>query len=521
MDGSKERCPLYVDVVLRPGFHEAKHRFYEPMLAVHKAHTVMLAERGIISPEVGRKVMTALFSVEASDLRNAEYDPTYEDLFFMMERRILDEAGDVAGNMHIARSRNDLDTTMYRMVLRDGLLAGMEEGYLLTSGLVAFATQHLRTVMPGYTHDQQAQPTTLAHYMGALIDALLRDLERFQSLYLRVNRSPLGAAAFATTGFPIDRRRTMSLLGFQGLVENSYDAIGGSDYLAEAAAVVQVSLSTLSRCVTDLLFWVSNEVGTLRVADAYVQISSIMPQKRNPVVLEHLRSLIGKAIGQMHTVLLLAHNTPFGDIVDTGDDVQPALHQGLSIYTDVVKLLHKVVATLQVNEALMLERARQGYSVVTELADTLVRVEGLPFRTAHTIVSRFVDIGTQQGLTLSEMRLVDLRQAAEGVIAHPLGITEDVFRRALDPVQFVEIRCVTGGPSPGEMARQLVERLDVLTEFREWILTARRSVESSFAELDIQSRHLADGTDGADGGLRHPISNEREEHSRSVDDRSA
>jgi argininosuccinate lyase len=377
---------------------------------------------------------------------------------------------------------------MYRMVLRDGLLRAERSLLDLQSVLLAVASEHVETVMPAYTHTQQAQPTTLAHYLVAVHDSLSRDLRRIEAAFENCNRSPLGAAALTTSGFAIDRRRLAELLGFDGLVENSYDAIGGADYLGEAATALQLSLLGLGRFVNDLLLWSTQEFGAIRVADPYVQTSSIMPQKRNPVSLEHLRSLLSAAVGDAATVLTMLHNTPFGDVVDTEDDLQPYLWRTFEAADGLCRLLAAVVGTMEVNKELLLEKARTGYSTVTELADALVRERGLSFRTAHAVVAAVVKLAESEGAGADgiSVRLVD--RAAEAVIGEPLGLSRDLISRSLDPVRFVEIRALPGGPSLEEMRRALEERLTAYS--RRVSLHQRRTekIRERLRELDAVMR---------------------------------
>ena len=218
-----------------------------------------------------------------------------EDLFFHVEKCLQQECGaEIAGKIHTARSRNDIDITMYRMVMRCEILKLVAAVIGVSRVLVQVAGDNVNTLMPAYTHTQPAQPTTLAHYLMAAVEFLEQDVERLRALFGRVNRSPLGACANTTTGFPIDRDYTVQLLGFEGVQPNSYGSIAAVDYIAEAACVIAVAMISVGRLVQDLLRWCSDEFGFLRLSDAYVQISSIMPQKRNPVALEHVRILASK-----------------------------------------------------------------------------------------------------------------------------------------------------------------------------------------------------------------------------------
>src|SRR5262245_38352460 len=314
----------YVRLVLRENFEDAKALFLEPLLEVHRAHLVMLAETGIVAPGDARTIRNALDSIDPEAIRRASYDSTCEDLFFYVDRLIAQACGpDAAGRLHTARSRNDIDMTMYRMRIRILLLRVMDATIGLRRSLIDLAKKHLTTVFPAHTHTQPAQPTTVAHYLLAVLEQLERDTLRLLSAYRVTNRCPLGACAITGTGFPIDRARTSDLLGFDGPMGNTYGSIATVDYLLESGAAAGVLLAGLGRFVQDMLLWCTRETGFLWLADGLVQKSSIMPQKRNPVALEHARVLLSKALGQAGALPLVVHNTPFGDIVDTEDDLQP------------------------------------------------------------------------------------------------------------------------------------------------------------------------------------------------------
>ncbi len=448
----------YREVVLEPAYENAKRALLPAMLAANRAHLIILVEQNLVSRKVANAIMQAIAGLDETEIRSSPYTGEFEDLFFHVEHLILESAGEPAGNLHLARSRNDLCVAMYRMALRDLLLRAEESLLELQGVLLEAASEHAGTVMPAHTHTQQAQPTTLAHYLLAVHDSLSRDLRRLRAAFENCNLSPLGAAALTTSGFAIDRDRVAELLAFDGLVENSYDAIGGADYLGETATALQLSFLGLGRFVNDLLLWSTQEFGAVRVADPYVQVSSIMPQKRNPVSLEHLRSLFSAAVGDTNTVLIMLHNTPFGDVVDTEDDLQPYLWRALEAADGLYRLLAVVVGTMDVNRELLLERAGAGYSTVTELADTLVRERGLSYRTAHAVVAAVVKLAESEGIGSAGISPGLLDRAAEGVIGEPLDLSADEVARALDPVHFVDTRALPGGPAPDETKRALEER---------------------------------------------------------------
>jgi argininosuccinate lyase len=485
--------PLYAEHVLKPSFAEARAHLFDLMMAANRAHVVMLTEEGVLSAEVGATLLLALRQVEAEGVQARQYEPGVEDLFFSVENRLVALAGpEVGGNLQIARSRNDLGAALARMALRDRLRDVMARLEGLRAALLHFARQHVDTVMPGYTHTQPAQPTTLAHYAGAILSFLARDARRLQAAYATTNRSPLGAAAFTTTGFSIDRVRTAELLGFDGLLENSYDAIGAGDHMTEAMAALTTLAFSLSRVTRDLLFWATREAAALRIHDTFIQISSIMPQKRNPVVLEHLRARLGRLIGLANTVGMMAHNVPYGDTQDIEDEIHPPLFGACETAGQILALYTAVFETLEVNREHLCARAASGFTTATELADTLARDVGLPFRTAHRIVSRLVQSALVRGLEPADVTSSLLDEAAEAVLGRPLGLPEEAVRQALDPVHFVEIRTQPGGPAPATMRAWLDEAERALDADRDWLAAEGARQRSAAASLAQRVEVLID-----------------------------
>ncbi|MFZ5827743.1 MAG: argininosuccinate lyase [Bacillota bacterium] len=461
-----KRSRVYVHEILSPCFEVAKRRFYRSIMEVNLAHTLMLGRCGVIAADAARRIARALLDRMESPPQQG-YDPTYEDLFFLIEHQIEEAIGaDTAGHMHVAFSRNDLDGAIFRMALRQDLLDLLDRLLAVRSAVLELAANHTETVMVAHTHNQQAQPTTLAHYLLAVEANLARDTERFLGLYARVNRSPMGAAALATTSFPIDRNLVADWLGFEGLVENSYDAVSASDHTLEAASTLAVLGSNLSRFTSDLMLWSTNEFAILKLDDSLVQVSSIMPQKRNPVALEHLRAVLSRLMGRAASVFPLAHNVPLGDINDVGDDLQPMLEEAVEEARRALDLLQEILAKVSFDTDLLYARARDGFSAVTELADTLVREAGLPFRQAHHIVTRFVHVLRSENRTLPGASLVELNAVAQEVAGRSTGLSGEAFTQAIDPRVFVERRAVTGGPAPAEVRRALQVALYAVADGR-------------------------------------------------------
>ncbi|KQL45812.1 argininosuccinate lyase [Brevibacillus choshinensis] len=481
-----ERFPgkTYVEAVLEPAFNEAKNHLLGPMMAINKAHLIMLREQELLTEEETKAIARSLVGIEMEELRRSAYTGQFEDLFFQVESRLLELAPDVAGNLHLARSRNDMGIAIYRMVLRDKLLVALGSALYLKEHLLLFAQEHAETVMIGYTHTQQAQPTTMAHYIMAAVDLLSRDIQRLKNAYQTCNRSPMGAAALTTSGFAISRERMKELLGFDELVENSYDAVCGADYLGEAATAVQLAAINLGRTVQDMLLWCTQEFAVLKVASPYVQISSIMPQKRNPVSFEHMRSLLSSSAGNAAAVLTMMHNTPFGDIVDTEDDMQPYVWKSMSVLEQMYRLMACVVGTMEVNKEGLLERAKGSFATVTELADTIVRTDHLSFRNSHHIVSRVVKEAMAAGMRADEISLELVNRAAREVIGKDLVMTAEELRLALDPVHFVKIRKLPGGPNADEIKRMIAQRTTTLQADAAWLAQEKQGREQMWKELD-------------------------------------
>lgn len=492
-DGLSFPGSSFTAAVLRPIYDDAKAYLLDSMMAVHRAHLAMLVEQGLVTKESARRILAGIDSVDLKAVAASSYTGQYEDLFFYVEDLILQRVGEEAGNLHIARSRNDMGVTMYRMVLREVLLRTIASANELHETLLRVAEEHAGTVMLAHTHTQPAQPTTLGHWLTAAADVLARDIVRLQRAYTDANHSPMGAAALSTSGFPISRERMAELLGFDGLVENSYDAIGGADYIAGAASAAELTALDTGRTVQELLLWCHQEYGILKVADPYVQISSIMPQKRNPVSLEHSRALLSSVAAKAHAVLTMVHNTPFGDIVDTEDDMQPHLWTALDALGRVFDLLTGVVTTVEVNREHLLEQARASFANVTELADLLVRDFNLPFRTAHHVVSTLVKASTRRGIT--DVRSLDvalMEEAAHDVLGRPLGITAEQLRLALDPVNFVMVRSVRGGVNPDEVRRMLMERQKRQVDLEAWLQGANTRLADADVKLELACRGLGE-----------------------------
>lgn len=480
----------YRQMVLQPAYDEARKHFLDAMIQIHIAHLKMLEEQELVTTEQARQIGQAIQKLDLEYYKTRDYNPQFEDLFFRIENKLIELGGDISGNLHIGRSRNDMGIAIYRMTLRKKMLTLMQELLNLRKLLIAFAEEHVETIMIGYTHTQQAQPTTVAHYLKAVIDQLTRDYKRMQAAYTTINRSSMGAAALTTTGFPISRERMQELLAFDDMIENAWDAVAGADYITEAASTVQLAALNLGRTSQDFLLWATQEFNAFKLASPYVQVSSIMPQKRNPVSIEHTRSLLSAVVGDATTVLQMVHNTPFGDIVDTEDDMQPYLWRAIDRLVGIYKLFGSLIVTMDVNKENLLKRAQNSFANVTELADTLVRSENISFRQSHKIISLCVrELVSNNEESLASLTWDFANQKSMEITGKALQINEIAFYQALQPEYFVNIRTLKGGPAPATMRKSLVQAQDDSVQFESWL----REKTETILQAEDQLEHILKG----------------------------
>ncbi|AKB24266.1 Argininosuccinate lyase [Methanosarcina sp. MTP4] len=456
---------------------EADRWIFDADIAVDLAHTVMLKEQGIIEAEDCGKILDGLLKIREEGMEKLDF--SYEDIHISLESRLIDMVGeDVGGRMHSGRSRNDEVATCIRLTLREELLGLLEELLALRKTFLALAEEHANTLMPGFTHLQHAQPTTLAHHLCAHEAAFGRDFDRVLDAFSRVNLCPLGAAAFASTGFDLNRKRTQELLGFAGMLENSMDAVSSRDFLIECASVFANLMINMSRMAEELVVWSSSEFNFIELDDTYASTSSIMPQKKNPDTAELMRGKTGVAVGALMTLLSICKALPLSYNRDL-QEATPNIWRSVETVRASVRVMEGMVRTMKVRPEVLEAQAVTGFTTATELADTFVRETGIPFRTAHQLVG--VLAREEETPTLEKIDSV-----AEVVLGESLsgrGLTEKMVLEALDPVSNIERRKVTGGPAPEEMERYLSKR-NSETEFNsQEIITLKDSIDSAFEAL--------------------------------------
>ncbi|MBX7169406.1 MAG: argininosuccinate lyase [Pyrinomonadaceae bacterium] len=477
---TEEKFPAqnYKKNILEDCFEDAKKYFLEAFIEIDYAHAVMLGEQGIITPEEQKIILKALRQLNLDEIRQAEYDGTFEDLFYYLQREITKFCGDAdtAGKLHTARSRNDIDVTLYRLYLRPKVLELIEETMNLRGNLLNLVSQHHETLIPAYTHTQPAQPTTMAHYLLSMAEVLGRDLNRLQNAYENINYCPLGAAAITTTGFPINRHRVAELMGFTAPTVNSYGSISAVDYFTELLGSMSALLVNIGKFAQEFLLMAMMEFNVVRLPDGFVQGSSIMPQKRNPVALEHIRAIASKALGESLGVFTAVHNTPFGDINDSEDDIQPLIYHALRDATRAVSLFAATIKSAKFNLETLRERAEANFITVTELADSIVRKENLPFRISHKIVGNCVKIAYEQKTEISHELL---QNVAKEVIGRELDFTKEELKQTLTAEFFVSIRTIYGGSAPSETKRALSVENDLEIVNKNWFARKKSELENA------------------------------------------
>ena len=403
------------------------------------AHAHMLRAVGIVTAEDLASIERGLAQIR-NDIRSGafEWSIDLEDVHFNIERRLTDLVGDAGKRLHTARSRNDQVATDVRLYLR----AAIDHALTLIKGLqqrlLDVAQMHTETVMPGFTHLQVAQPVSFAHHLLAYFEMLARDAQRLADCRKRVNQLPLGAAALAGTSFPIDRAMVAQELGFDGVCQNSLDAVSDRDFAIEFCACAALLMTHLSRFCEELILWMSPRYGFIDLADRFCTGSSIMPQKKNPDVPELIRGKTGRVNGHLVALLTLMKGQPLAYNKDNQEDKEP-LFDTVDTMTMSLAVFTEMLGGLEVKKDAMREAARQGYATATDLADYLVK-KGVPFREAHEAVAQAVRYAESLTKDLSELELADLQQFSA-------LITDDVFA-ALTLEGSMAARSHVGGTAP-------------------------------------------------------------------------
>ncbi len=461
------------------------------MVQLNKAQLVMLSEEGLLPRPLVREIARGIQRIVA-DSAGPGRKPSSDYLAF--EEGLIQLTGPEASKLHMGRSRIDMGATTERMVLRDEALAVFDEMATARERLLDLAAANVRTIIPGYTHAVQAQPTSLGHYLLALASALERDSDRLCSAYGRVNQSPLGSAAFGTSGFPLNRDRLAGLLGFPALVENSFDATGLAtmDSKAEVSAVLAISALALGRFAQDLVIQYGDPSPGMLLTEKLTGHSSIMPQKRNPGIIERLRYTSSAVAGDAQTVWMVSHNTPVGDVGDVRSNLLSRAVLVTRGSRRMYAALRDIAAGLVVRPDRTLAEVDADYSTMTELADTLLREAGVPFRAGHHFASELTSYGRERGKRPKDLTFQEAAEIYRKAAGQEIPITAEQFRDSIDPVRMIENRRGRGDPQPAEVERMLSAHRQRLSQTRTWIESEKERLRRAQAALDQAFQALAE-----------------------------
>lgn len=418
-------------------------------VAASKAHVAMLGAQGIVSAEDAAAIAAGLDQVAAEYAANGVPENwDLEDIHMTTESRLAELIGPVAGRLHTARSRNDQVATDFRLWVRDAIDQADAGLRALQVALVTRASEHAASIMPGFTHLQTAQPVTLGHHLMAYYEMAARDRSRLADARARLNQCPLGSAALAGTGFPIDRQATAQALGFSEPTRNSLDAVSDRDFALDyLMAAAQIALH-LSRLAEEFIIWASQPFGFASLPDALSTGSSIMPQKKNPDAAELVRGHAGRIIGSLTSLMITMKGLPLAYSKDMQDD-KPPVFEAASLLTLCLAAMEGMVAGTTFRTERMRAAAELGYATATDLADWLVRQANIPFREAHHITGVAVKLAESRGVALDALPLADLQ-------AIDTRIDERVFA-ALSVDASVASRASYGGTAPEQVRQRVAE----------------------------------------------------------------
>lgn len=421
-------------------------RMYRHDIRGSMAHAQMLGEQGIIEKHESEKIIEGLKGILADlDSGALHFDPNAEDIHMFVEQVLTERLGDTGKRLHTARSRNDQVALDIKFYLKDECDEISKLTYELIETLIATAQEHYDTVMPGYTHLQRAQPVTFAHHIMAYAQMLTRDLGRLADTKKRMDRMPLGSCALAGTTYPLNRKHTAELLGFEDITYNSLDGVSDRDYCIELASAVSILMMHLSRFSEEIVMWCSWEFKFIELDDAYSTGSSIMPQKKNPDITELIRGKTGRVYGDLMTLLSMMKNLPLAYNKDMQEDKE-AIFDAIDTVKLCLSTFIPMFRTMTVLKDNMRKAAAKGFINATDCADYLVK-KGMPFRDAYkitgTLVARCIELDT----TLEDLDIKEYKKLTN-------VFDEDVYK-AINLETCVMQRNVDGGPAPEAVARQI------------------------------------------------------------------
>lgn len=447
-----------------------------------KAHVLMLMDAGVLSRGEASEILRALRGLDPGKLEAGGAEDIHEAVEVLVSEKT--EAG---LKMHTGRSRNDQVALDMRLKLRDDSNAVCGRLADAAEAMVSVAKAHRRTVMPLYTHMQQAQAGTLSHYLLAQADALLRDLDRFEESYARLNKSPLGAGPVGGTAVPVDRQATAAMLGFDGLVENSMDATSSRDFVAEHVSNAALMMAGLSRMAEDMVIWSSAEFGFVELADELASPSSIMPQKKNPDIMEVTRGKAASTIGALAGVLAATKGLSAGYGRDL-QELKPAAFAASRASLGALSVARTAVLTMSINRDRMRGALESGYALALDAADALV-AEGMAFRTAHGLVGRLARAAQRDGVRLDELELEDVEACIGDSGADARRVSE--MLAAATPERSLRARSSRGSAGFAEQDRMVRQRAGAVARARARVTAREGAARSAVSALESRAAEVA------------------------------
>ena len=470
--------PVLSSRILEPIFEFSIRHFFSPLLTVHRAWPVALAESESVGLEDASKILDAIDALEAEGPDAAKpFDPTIDYYYLHVERALVQRLADgeaVAGNLNLGRTRPE---PLARMVLCAALLDVIEMVLDLRRTLIARATDEARTVMPGYTHLQHAQPMTLGHYLLAVHDHLMRDTKRLFAALATTDQCTLGCGAMSGTSIPVDRVAVMKLLGFSALCENTNDSVSATDHVTELAAALASLMSIAGRIAQDLYIWTTQEFDLIDLTDAFSSPSSLMPQKRNALVMEYIRSRTARMIGQMTACFAVVHNVGYMDTEEVEIESYRPLVDGLDLVREAIPTLTEAIRVMRAKREHMLVSAAAGYSSASALAEYIQTACHLSYRTAHRIVARTVLLAAERGINSNDIKLTLIQEAAKEILGISLELDPAQAADCLNPASFVDRHKVIGATAPSEVMRMIKNRTATLKNSSQMRLIRQRIAE--------------------------------------------
>ena len=457
--GKMKKAPAkeLVDYLIRPAIATDLERSYQTLLDINKAHVLMLAKQGIIEKDVAKQILQVTQDIAGMQAHpEFEIIPDVEDLYFNFERYLIKRTSlEIGGQQHTARSRNDMFATEIRYDTRRYFLTLCEHFNNLRRSFLKIARENTDAVMSGYTHLQPSEPITLAHYCSAILNAMARDYERMTHVWKTVNQCPLGGGSMGSTTFDIDRHYTAKLLGFDKPLENSLDCVAGRDFTLELAAAMSTAGLTFSRIAMDLTLWATPEYGYIELDDSVSGCSSIMPQKKNPIALEHVRAKSGHMEAFYVSLCTGMKNVPYMHCRDISTESVRYFWTAMTEFLQDADLLNASLREMKVHKEHMVESARRNFCTVTELANYLVRIDKISFREAHEIVADVVGYLNEKHLMADQITLDELNMFCQKLFNFTSKLTAEDLKAALDPVKNAQSKTCWGGTAEAEVTRQL------------------------------------------------------------------